>query len=80
MTTPKQTPRNQGEGNREAAERYNEAQRRFVDDGKVGRAASETTTLTREERERDRQAEETGRARAREKDPAVVRDHHESTS
>jgi len=34
-------PRNEGEGNRRAAKQYNDAQRKFVESGKVGPAAKD---------------------------------------
>jgi len=62
--------RNQGEGNREAARRYNEAQRKFVESGKVEKSAEEAKRAVQgKERAELRNAEEKGRSRAREIDP-----------
>ncbi|HEY8553990.1 MAG TPA: hypothetical protein VIL43_05565 [Burkholderiales bacterium] len=59
--------RNQGEGGRESARRYNEDQRKFAKSGKVEHAAHEAKA--------DPEAERKGRARAKELDPAVHRDY-----
>jgi hypothetical protein len=62
---------NQGEGNREAARRYNEEQKRFVASGQVpaaaGRAAPDSSTEARELE----QAEHEGRSHAKGEDPTV---------
>lgn len=59
-------PRNEGEGNRTAARQYNEAQRKFVESGKVERAAKDAEhALETEEAEALKRAEEEGRAHAR---------------
>lgn len=67
--------RNQGEGNREAAKRYNEAQRAFVKEGKVDEKAKQA----RQDVERDpalyAAAEKAGKARAAEDDPQVHRNY-----
>jgi len=69
---------NQGEGNREAAKRYNEAQRAFVKTGQVEEKAKEA----QEDLERDpatyAEAERAGKARAAEVDPQVRRDYRKS--
>ena len=69
---------NQGEGNREAAKRYNEAQRTFVKKGHV----EERAKKAREEVERDpatyAAAERAGKARAAEDDPQVHRDYRKA--
>lgn len=67
--------RNQGEGNREAAEQYNEQQRRFVRKGGVEKAAEETRNMSEAERREAEDAERAGKDKAREKDPNVVRDY-----
>jgi hypothetical protein len=70
--TDQHRERNQGEGDRESARRYNEAVRETVESGEVERREQER-------READdpalRDAEETGKARARERDPEVPRDY-----
>jgi hypothetical protein len=68
--------KNQGEGNREAAERYDEDTRKFVESGKVGPAA-EAAKRAIESGEEDelRRAEEAGKGRMKEDDPAVKRDY-----
>lgn len=70
-------PENQGEGNRDAAAAYNEAQQDFVRDGKVEEKAAERRAMSEQERSEVEQAEREGESRAREKDPNVVRDYHE---
>jgi hypothetical protein len=59
--------KNQGEGDRESARRYNEATRKFVESGKVEQAAHEATE--------DPAAEAEGRRRAKEFDPETRRDY-----
>jgi len=63
---------NQGEGDREAAENYNEATREFVQSGKVEKAAERAAE--QDPREAGR-SEREGREHAREEDPAVHRDY-----
>jgi hypothetical protein len=67
MTTPKK-PKNQGEGDRESAKRYNDDQRQFVSENDE----RERERLAREARPRDsaeaadmKQAEATGRERSK---------------
>lgn len=69
-------PRNQGEGDREAAKRYSEDTREFIDSGKVDEAARAAEKQDPAEGEA---AEKAGKARARELDPAVHRDHNKPT-
>lgn len=58
--------RNEGEGNRTAAKKYNEAQRKFVESGKVGPAAKDAEhALETDEAEALKRAEEEGRKHAR---------------
>ncbi len=66
---------NQGEGNRDAAQNFNEAQRRFIREGKVKPAANDAAEMTDEEQAEARRAERDGKSRAKEKDPNVVRDY-----
>ena len=68
------TNKNQGEGDRESAQHYNEATRKFVESGKVDEAARQADEQDNEEAERSERA---GKERAREFDPAVQRDYDE---
>ena len=63
---------NQGEGDREAARRYNEDQRQFVQSGKVGQAAEQAKGQDPAEAEA---AEKAGKGRAKEFDPEESRDY-----
>ncbi len=66
--------RNQGEGDRESAQHYNEATREFVESGKVDEAARKAKEQDDEEAKRSERA---GKERAREYDPAVHREYDE---
>jgi hypothetical protein len=71
---PKQdptTPKNQGEGDREAARRYNDDQKRFVESGGVADAARRAKPETDEEADDMQDAEQQGRKKARGDDPTV---------
>lgn len=57
--------KNQGEGNIEASRRYDEAQKRFVESGKVERAARDAATDSPEQAEQLRRAEEEGKSHAK---------------
>jgi hypothetical protein len=63
--------RNEGEGNRTAARRYNEGARKTAERG----VQEKPESLSDEERRELEQAENEGRARAKELDPAVDRDY-----
>ncbi len=66
MANPNEAPRNEGEGNRTAAKQYNEAQRKFVESGKVEPAAKDAEhALETDEAEELKRAEEKARAHAR---------------
>ncbi len=66
MANPTETPRNEGEGNRTAAKRYNDAQRKFVESGRVEPAAKDAEhALETDEAEELKRAEEKGRSHAR---------------
>ena len=67
---------NQGEGDRESARRFNEAERAFVESER-GRAAIRSSGGTHDEEEEDdlREAEADAASRARENDPEEKRDH-----
>ncbi|HTK99934.1 MAG TPA: hypothetical protein VL379_18000 [Pseudomonadales bacterium] len=85
MARSKKTPRskkptdihkNQGEGDRESARRFNEAERAFVESER-GRSAIRSSGNTPGEEEDDdlREAEADAASRARENDPEEKRDH-----
>lgn len=59
--------KNQGEGDKESAERYNKEQQEFVKSGRVDEAAREATE--------DLDAEREGRERAKELDPEEERNY-----
>lgn len=65
------TTRNQGEGDREAARRYDEAQQQFVQSGQVPQAAADAAPDSAAEAEDMARAEEAGKARAKGEDPTV---------
>jgi hypothetical protein len=66
MNNRDEPARNEGEGNRTAARRYNEAQRKFVESGKVEDAAKDAEhALETDEAEAMKRAEEEGRSHAR---------------
>jgi hypothetical protein len=57
--------KNQGEGNREAAEEYNDATKNFVETGKVEENESKHINLSDEEKEDIQEAEEKGKEKAK---------------
>jgi hypothetical protein len=63
--------KNEGEGNRTAARRYNEGAKRTTQKGPPPSAAP----ISEEERRDLEEAERAGRKRAKEADPAVQRDY-----
>ncbi len=63
----------QGEGNYDAARRYDKAQREFVESGQVDDAARKAAPKNADEAEQLRQAEQDGKSRAKDEDPAVSR-------
>lgn len=66
MSQQKETPRNEGEGNRTAAKQYNEAQHKFARSGKVEPAARDAErALESEEAAALKRAEEEARKHAR---------------
>jgi hypothetical protein len=71
-----QKPTNQGEGDRESAERYNRETQEFVESGKVDEAAKRAGDADPKELE---EAEKAGKERAKELDPAVDRDYTKPT-
>ena len=66
MSTDK--PNIQGEGDYASARKYDEAAKRFVDEGKVGPAAERARTDDPGETAELERAEQAGRARAKEED------------
>jgi hypothetical protein len=69
MSKPKQV---QGEGNYEAAQEYNKAQRKFVNSGKVDAAVRKAKPKSEAEAQEMQRAEEAGRSHAKEEDPAIT--------
>ena len=66
--------RNEGEGNRTAAREYNEAQRRFVQSGKVEEKARDAERAMKgPERRELEQAELVGKRHAAKEDPEIKR-------
>jgi hypothetical protein len=67
-------PQNEGEGNRTAARQYNEAQRRFVESGKVDDKAHEAErALDTPEKSALERAEAVGKSHKRAEDPEITR-------
>ena len=66
MTAQKDVqPENEGEGSRTAAKQYNEATRKFVESGKVDKAAKDAEqAIEGEEAEELKRAEDEGRSHA----------------
>ena len=67
------TSRNQGEGDKQSAKRYNEAQQSFVHSSRGQAAIDEAGELTPEQVAEGKRAERAGKARAKGEDPAVRR-------
>lgn len=63
--------KNQGEGNRDAARRYDEAQHQFVESGKVDEAARRAAPKDEAEARELKRAEEAGKSHAKGEDPTV---------
>lgn len=70
---PKDNPELQGEGNYVAGRRYDEAQREFVESGRVDEAARRAPPQNTREAEEMDAAEQEGRSRAKGEDPALRR-------
>lgn len=68
-------PRNQGEGDRESARRYNEATQEFVESGGVEAHEEERREDQDQVSNEPTEAERRAAARAAEEDPAVRRDY-----
>ena len=60
-----------GEGNREAARRFNEKEQAFVNSDEGKKAITDGSTSSSD----DKRAEEQARGKAKEKDPQVTRDY-----
>ncbi len=68
------TQQNEGEGNRTAGREYNEAQRRFVESGKVDKKAREAEhALDTPEKRAMERAEAVGKSHKRAEDPEITR-------
>lgn len=65
--------RNEGEGNKTAAREYNEAQRRFVESGKVAKKAREAEKSLDSDKQELERAEAIGKRHSHGEDPAVKR-------
>ncbi|WP_418315999.1 hypothetical protein [Piscinibacter sakaiensis] len=63
--------KNQGEGNVEAARRYDQSQQQFVQSGKVDEAAKKAAPESEQQKRELEQAEEKGRSHAKGEDPTV---------
>jgi hypothetical protein len=63
--------RNQGEGDRESARRFNEDEQKFVQSGRVPEAARRSTPRDANEAQQMQQAEEAAKSHARDEDPTV---------
>lgn len=70
-----QSQNNQGEGNPEAARRFNRSASDFAQSREGKRASKANHGLDGQQKREAEQAEEAGRKRAHEKDPQVVRDY-----
>jgi hypothetical protein len=81
MADPKHKQRsdNQGEGDKEAARRFNKETRQFLETEKAKKRLREGAELSEEEKAEGAEAEKRGRQRAKEADPEVVRDYDEPT-
>jgi hypothetical protein len=66
-----QDDRNEGEGNRTAARRFNESEQAFAASGRVKRAARDARPRSDDEAADMDRAEQAGRSHARDEDPAV---------
>jgi hypothetical protein len=62
---------NQGEGDKESARHYNDAQRQFVKAGKVDQAAHDAAPKDDADAQQMQQAEQAGRSHAKDEDPTV---------
>jgi hypothetical protein len=65
------TNQNQGEGDREAARRFNEDEQKFVQSGRTQEAARRAAPKDPNEAQQMEQAEQAGRSHAKDEDPTV---------
>lgn len=70
----------QGEGNYDAARDFNEAERKFVESGKVPAAARAAAPKSAVEGKAMLAAEEAGKRRAKEEDPALTKPRPDSAT
>ena len=63
----------QGEGNYEAAKQFDDAEKAFVQSGRVEQAARDAAPKSKAEEEELNRAEQAARSRARGEDPALRR-------
>lgn len=61
----------QGEGNYTAAKEYDDAQRKFVESGRVDQAARDAAPRTQQEADEMKAAEREGRSHAKDEDPQL---------
>ena len=80
MSTKQPPSKNQGEGDKDAARRYNEDQKRFVDSGAVNEAARRAAPGSDKEADEMKQAEQKGRVKAKGEDPTVPGANAKTTS
>ena len=72
-STRQNDPKIQGEGDYDAARRYDKSARDFAQSGKVKPAADQSAPRNEREAEEMERAEEIGRSRAKGEDPQVKR-------
>jgi hypothetical protein len=63
----------QGEGNYDAAKEFDDAEKKFVDSGKVDQAARDAEPKSEKEKDELKRAEEEAKRRAKGEDPALKR-------
>lgn len=79
MTAHEDKDRNEGEGSRSAANRYNEKTRDFAKSGRVDKQAHKARRAVESGQRSDLgKAEQAGRSHAKDEDPYVSRPHKES--
>jgi hypothetical protein len=61
----------EGEGSYSGTKDYNERTKKFIDSGKVERAAHDASPQSEEEAKKMQQAERAGKKRAKDEDPAL---------
>jgi hypothetical protein len=76
---PKDTPANEGEGNKTADRHYREATTEFVNSERGKREIRDAGHVSAKEEKEIRRAEEQAKARAREHDPAEGRERRRPT-